>query len=395
MKAMTKSMTAQPQRSMLLCAIGLALATVFSSAQAQSGPNFPITPQQRSTAEQVAQAGVPLSELAANAPNQYTVKRGDTLWRISGLFLKSPWRWPELWGMNKQQIRNPHLIFPGQTLYLIKRDGRAMLSTEAPVGPDGTVRLSPRVRSELLDKDAIPAIPASVIEPFLSKPLIIEADGLNSAPRIIASSETGRVFMGRGDVGYVRGITDTGVTSYQLFRPAKPLKDPETGQILAYEAFYLGTGDITRPGDPATLTITSSKEEMGVGDRLLPAEKEVSVNYVPRAPEKDVVARVMSIYGGVDTAGNSFVVAINRGKADGLENGHVLQVWRTGATVEDKTTRASEGMAKFLGKGEMVKLPDEPTGQAYVFRTFDRVSYALIMGVSRPVTVGDTLKSPR
>jgi hypothetical protein len=393
MKTMTKSMKAHPQRTLLLCAMGLTLSTAFSSAFAQREPNFPITPKQRATADQVAQAGVPLSDLAANAPSQYTVKRGDTLWGISSVFLKSPWKWPELWGMNKAQIRNPHLIFPGQTLYLIKRDGRAVLSTDP--GPDGTVRLSPRVRSEALDKDAIPAIPAAVIEPFLSKPLIVEADGLNSAPRIIATSETGRVFIGKGDTAYVRGITDTGITSYQLFRPAKPLKDPETGQILAYEAFYLGTGDITRPGDPATLTVTTSKEEMGVGDRLLPAEKQVTVNYVPRSPEKDVVARVMSIYGGVDTAGNSFVVAINRGKADGLENGHVLQVWRTGATVEDKTTRASEGMAKFLGKGEMVKLPDEPTGQAYVFRTFDRVSYALIMGVSRPVTVGDTLKTPR
>jgi hypothetical protein len=393
MKTMTKSMKAHPQRTLLLCAMGLTLSTAFSSAFAQREPNFPITPKQRATADQVAQAGVPLSDLAANAPSQYTVKRGDTLWGISSVFLKSPWKWPELWGMNKAQIRNPHLIFPGQTLYLIKRDGRAVLSTDP--GPDGTVRLSPRVRSEALDKDAIPAIPAAVIEPFLSKPLIVEADGLNSAPRIIATSETGRVFIGKGDTAYVRGITDTGITSYQLFRPAKPLKDPETGQILAYEAFYLGTGDITRPGDPATLTVTTSKEEMGVGDRLLPAEKQVTVNYVPRSPEKDIVARVMSIYGGVDTAGNSFVVAINRGKADGLENGHVLQVWRTGATVEDKTTRASEGMAKFLGKGEMVKLPDEPTGQAYVFRTFDRVSYALIMGVSRPVTVGDTLKTPR
>jgi hypothetical protein len=392
---MTKTIKGQPQRAVLLCAIGLAVSSVFSPALAQREPNFPITPQQRSTAEQVAQAGVPLSELAPNAPSQYTVKRGDTLWRISGLFLKSPWRWPELWGMNKTQIRNPHLIFPGQTLYLVTKDGRAMLTTEAPVGPDGTVRLSPRVRSDLLDKDAIPAIPASVIEPFLSKPLIIEADGLNSAPRIIATQETGRVFLGKGDIAYVRGVTDANVTSYQLFRPAKPLKDPETGQVLAYEAFYLGTGDITRPGDPASLSITTSKEEMGIGDRLLPAEKEVSVNYVPRAPEKDIVARVMSIYGGVDTAGNSFVVSINRGKADGVENGHVLQVWRTGATIEDRTTRGNHTMSNVLGKGEMVKLPDEPTGQAYVFRTFERVSYALIMGVSRPVTVGDTLKTPR
>jgi hypothetical protein len=392
---MTTMIKGQTQRCVLLCAIGVAFGSLSSTALAQREPSFPITSQQRSTAEQVAAAGVPLSELAANAPSQYTVKRGDTLWGISRLYLKSPWRWPELWGMNKQQIRNPHLIFPGQVLYLIKRDGRAFLSTEAPVGPDGTVRLSPRVRSDLLAKDAIPAIPASVIEPYLSKPLIVEPDGLASAPRIIANQENGRVYIGSGDTAYVRGITDSNVTSYQLFRPAKPLKDPETGQVLAYEAFYLGTGDITKPGDPASLKITTSKEEMGVGDRLTPAEKEATVNYVPRAPERDIVARVMSIYGGVDTAGNNFVVAINRGRADGLENGHVLQIWRTGSTIEDRTTRGNHSMSNVLGKGEMVKLPDEPTGQAYVFRTFERVSYALILGVSRPVTVGDTLKTPQ
>lgn len=392
---MKTTMKRQPQRA-TVCAMALALGalgTLSNSAFAQREPNFPITNKQRSTADQVAQQGVPLSELAPNAPDRYTVKRGDTLWRISGLFLKSPWRWPELWGMNRDQIRNPHLIYPGQTLYLIRRDGRAFLSTDP--GPDGTVRLSPRVRSTELDKDAIPAIPASVIEPFLSKPLIIDANGLDTAPRIVAAQETGRVFAGQGDVMYVRGITDPNVIGYQLFRPAKPLKDPETGQVLAYEAFYLGTGNITRQGDPATLTVTSSKEEMGVGDRLLPTEKETTVNYVPRAPEKDVVARVISIYGGVDTAGGTFVVAINRGTADGLENGHVLQVWRTGATVEDTTTRSHSSVSNILGKGEMVKLPDEPTGQAFVFRTFDRVSYALIMGVSRPVSVGDIMQTPR
>jgi hypothetical protein len=375
------------KRLSVICA-ALALAGFTGAA---SAVNFPITEQQRSTANQVAQMGVPISDLAPNAPDQYTVKRGDTLWAISGIFLTSPWKWPELWGMNKDQIRNPHLIFPGQVLYLIKKDGRATLSMTAP---DGTERLSPRVRAEGLDK-AITTIPASVIEPFLAQPLIVERDRLDSAPRILAGRETGRVFFAAGDTAYVRGIKDESISRYQVFRPARPLKDPQTGEVLAYEAYYLGDADLVRSGDPATIKIAKVKEEFGIDDRLLPFASTPSVNFAPRAPERDVNARVASVYSReAITAGSLMVVAINKGRDAGLEPGHTLQVWESGDTVADRTQRAEGFAGKYLGRPQAVKLPDERVGVGMVFRVFDRVSYVLIMSSDRPIRIGDQLRTP-
>jgi len=199
---------------------------------------FPVTPQQRSTAQQVAQSGVPLAELAANAPDSYTVKRGDTLWDISKLFLKSPWRWPELWGLNLEQIRNPHLIYPGQVLGLERSGGRARLSV-AQGGPDGTVKLSPRVRSDVVDEGGVPAVPMHLIAPFLNEAVIFTADELERAPRVVAAPE-GRVLMGQGDKAYVLGELG-GLRDWRVFRRATPLRDPATKELLGYEAFFVGT----------------------------------------------------------------------------------------------------------------------------------------------------------
>lgn len=386
---MKKSITAV--RGVSAAVFTVLAMTPVMTATAQ---NFPITGNQRATAEKVAQMGVPISDLAPNAPDSYTVKRGDTLWAISGLFLKSPWKWPELWGMNKAQIRNPHLIFPGQTLFLIKKDGRAMLSLTGPDG-SGMTKLSPSVRTEPIERNAIPSIPAGIIEPFLSQPLVVEKDGLNNAARIVSAQENGRVFLGRGDVAYIRGNNTDSAKAFQVFRPARPLKDPESGEILAYEAFYLGTADLTKGGDPATIMVSSSKEEMGIGDRLLPATAAISSSYVPRPPEQPMTARVMSIYNGVESAGNNMVITINKGKTDGLEPGHTLALQTTGKTIVDKTSAIPQTtMDRLLNRGEQVKLPDERTGTAIVFRVFERVSYALIMGITRPVSVGDKLTNP-
>ena len=210
------------------------LAALATSALLHGHPasaaTYPITEQQRSTAQKAAQAGVPLSELVANAPDTYTVKRGDTLWDISKLFLKSPWRWPELWGMNLQQIRNPHLIYPGQMLYLDKSNGRARLRMGQPLGGDGTVKLSPRVRSEMLGDGAIASIPFNLIEPFLNEAIIFQGNELDLAPRIVAAQE-GRVLLSRGETAYVRGELGN-ERVFRIFREAKALKDPATGQIL-------------------------------------------------------------------------------------------------------------------------------------------------------------------
>ncbi len=370
----------------------LAATLLAATLPALAAPNYPITEQQRGTAQKVAQAGVALSELSPTAPDSYTVKTGDTLWDISKLFLKSPWRWPELWGMNLQQIRNPHLIYPGQMLYLDKSGGRARLRVGQPVGGT-TLKLAPRVRSTALDPYAIASIPFHLIEPFLNEAVVFQGNELDSAPRIVAAQE-GRVLLSRGDLAYVRG--DLGAQrDYRIFREPKALLDPATKEVLGYEAGFVGTAEYTRPGDsrdvsgkpeiiPATFTVTGIKQEAGVGDRLAPVPDRDFSNYAPHAPQSPIAGQIVSIYGGALTAGQNQIVALNRGARDGIERGHVLALWRDGVQVIDKTDAAKP----------LIKLPDERHGMLFVFRVFDRVSYALIMSVKDPVSAGDHFTQP-
>jgi hypothetical protein len=383
----------------------LALATLasFATTTASAQGNYPISPTQKATASRVANDGVPISELAPNAPDSYTVKRGDTLWAISKIFLKSPWRWPELWGMNMSQIRNPHLIYPGQTLYLDKSNGRARLRMGAGDG-DRTVRVSPQNRITNLDPSALPTISAKYLEPFLSQPLIVEPDVMEAAPRIIATQEA-RVFIGPNDLAYIRGNTND-LKQFQVFRPAKPLRHPITNEIVAYESTFLGTADMLRAAKPlpvveenavvgffrekapteeaATIVIRTMKQEMGVGDRLLPTPPSELFSYVPRAPDKPVDARIMSVYEGVSLAGQNSVVTITAGSEQGIDRGHVLAVWRAGKNVKDKT---SEDKAN-------LRLPDERYGYLLVFRVFKNVSYALVLQTENIVQLGDRATQP-
>ncbi|MEO7941099.1 MAG: LysM domain-containing protein [Burkholderiaceae bacterium] len=372
--------------------------------------NYPITPTQRATATQVAQAGVPLSEIAANAPDSYLIKSGDTLWAISGMFLKSPWRWPELWGMNMSDIRNPHLIYPGQRLVLERNGGRAMLRLAGSGGdaiPTETIRVSPRTRFEALDSGALPAIKASVIEPFLAEPIVVDAEGLSNAPRIVAAQE-GRVLLARGDRAYARGQNGSPLIDapgkqqeFRVFRNATALKDPSNGEILGYEAQYVGKALLARSETttevtdakgvtqsaitPATIDIVSAKEEMRVGDRLLPEPPRELVSYAPRAPTGDVNGRIVSVYGSaVVNAAQNQVVAISLGRRDGIEPGHVLAIMKDGARIVDKTDTNKP----------LLKLPDERNGLLMVFRSFDRVSYALVLNITVPVNIGDRLVNP-
>lgn len=378
-------------RTLLAAAAALPVATAL--AQTMPDGRFPVTPEQRRAAEQAAQAGVPLSELAPNAPDSHTVKRGDTLWGISGIFLESPWRWPELWGMNKAQIANPHLIYPGQVLRLVKSDGRARLelagsaATPAASAPGDVVRLSPRTREEELGAAAIPSIPNHLIEPFLSRPLVVEANRLDAYPRIVATQE-GRVYLGRGDTAYARGVTDPAVKSYNVFRTAQPLFDPDDTarrRPIAYEAFFLGTAAVTKTGDDVTtLRIVDSKQEIGEGDRLIPVERLTLASYVPRRPQQQIDARIVSVYGGLDNAAGGSVVTLNRGRADGLEVGDVLALLQVGGTITDRTVRGWQS----------VELPDERIGEVFVFRVFDHIAYALVVRSTVPVKVGDRLREP-
>jgi len=358
-------------------------------------PNFPISPQQRGTAQQVAQAGVPLSALAPNAPDTHTVQRGDTLWDISKLFLTSPWRWPELWGMNIDQIRNPHLIFPGQMLVLVKENGRATLRIGQSAGaPTNTVKLSPSVRSQLLENGAIASIPLHLIGPFLNEAVVFDTNKLESAPRIVATQE-GRVMVSRGETAYVRGDLG-GVRDFRLFRQPTPLLDPVTREVLGYEARFVGTAENTRPAEervgangkpeivPAAFIVSSTRIEANVGDRLAPVPQQDLSAFAPRAPSQPVDGRIVSLYGEALTAGQNQIVALNRGQRDGMERGHVLALWRAGSATVDRTD----------GQNTPIVLPDERHGLLFVFSVFDRVSYALIVSVQQPVRPGDRFTQP-
>jgi LysM domain len=393
-----------------LAASTIALAAVLLTAPVWA-QNLTVTPGQKSTAAQVAQTGVPLSELAANAPDNYTVKSGDTLWAISGLFLKSPWRWPELWGMNMAEIKNPHRIYPGQQLYLDKKDGRATLRTRRAGDGDAnieTVRVSPRVRSQSLSDEIVPTLKSQFIEPFLAEPVIVDETTLNAAPRIVATQE-GRVMLSRGDRAYARGPLDNKIVEgsgkqrdFRVFRNATPLKDPVSGEVLGFEAQYVGKallvsgesteqttdkeGKVSTALVPATIDIVAAKEEMRVGDRLLPEPERQLTSYAPRAPTTQVEARVVSVYGSsVRNAAQNQVVVINRGTREGMESGHVLAILKDGPRLIDKTdvTRPE------------IKLPNERNGLMMVFRTFEKVSYALILTITEGVRVGDRAVNPR
>jgi hypothetical protein len=397
-------------KSRLALAALAALAGTLSTSSAWA-QNFPITSEQRQTATAVAQKGVPLSELATNAPERYTIKSGDTLWGISSLFLKSPWRWPELWGMNLDDIKNPHRIYPGQILILERNNGVATLKLANAVGGSASsdiVKLSPRTRSELLPDFALPTLRTSVIEAFLAEPMIVDEAGLNGAARIVATQEE-RVLLGRGDRAYARG-TDAPLMDnqskeqlFRVFRNATPLKDPGTGEILAYEAQYVGKAVLARSEGttevigkggsqqsavvPATIDIVSAKEEMRVGDRLIPEPPKQFASYTPRAPEARVNGRIVSVYGSASivNASQSQVVAISLGKRDGIESGHVLAIQKDGARVVDKSDASRP----------LMKLPDERNGILMVFSAYDRVSYGLILEITDSVKVGDRLINPR
>jgi len=379
--------TAALRASQAVVATAVIAAPAMTAAQPAT-VRLPVTEQQRQTASEVAQAGVPLSALAPNAPDTYTVKRGDTLWAISSLYLTSPWRWPELWGMNREQVANPHLIYPGQTLRLVKSDGRARLEIagDGPAGAGDVVRLSPGVRDLGGEREAIPSIPNRIIEPFLSRPAIVSPEELAGYPRIVATQEQ-RVHTGVGDTVFGRGFADDGVERFAIFRPARPLFDPDDvdrRRPIAWEAFYLGVAQKTRGGEVATLRILESTQEIGVGDRLVPITRVPVMNFVPRRPEQPIDGRIVSIYSGLVETGTQSIVALNRGTSHGMQVGYVVDLLDTGATIRDRTS----------DRREFITLPDERIGSMFVFRVFDEISYALVLRVTKPVRVGDRFTRP-
>lgn len=375
--------------------LSLAVPMVLFGAQvALTG----LAPSALGIAVAMAQSTPPV-EIAADAPDKHVVVKGDTLWAISGKFLEKPWRWPEIWELNKEQIRNPHLIYPGDIVYLDRtgsqprlRLGRAANGGAAGAAGAGAAgngsfaeasgKMVPMVRVDAIDRAPIPTISHQAIEAFLNRPLIVDEQGLQKNPRIIGTQE-GRVYLGRGEIAYVRGIEQgSEVTDWHIYRPARPLVDPDTRKPIAYEALFVGSARLERKGDPSTLRITGTAEEIGVGDRLMPAERGKMVNYAPRPPEGSLDGRIVSVHRGVAQAGRNSVLAVNLGKAQGLDVGHVLQIRQRGTTVRDRDVN------------EYVKLPDEPVGHLLVFRVFDNIAYGLVMDASKAIAVGDAVVNP-
>ncbi len=324
----------------------------------------------------LAQSTAP--KLADNAPDRHVVVAGDTLWSIAAKFLKDPYRWPDVWEPNRDRIKNPHRIFPGDVVLLDRSGSMPKLKL-------ATLKVEPRTRVEQTGA-AIPSIPAHIIEPFLSQPLVIDEGGLANAPKIIATQE-GRVYLGRGDLAYATGDVDEKVASWQVYRPGNALVDPLTKETLGYEAVFLGTAKLERKTDPVTLRIIDSKQEIGTGDRLIPTPRPDVAEYAPRAPKSAVDGRVLSIYGAGRETGSNRIIAISKGKRDGLEQGHVLALYSYGADVRDRSSI-------YDTSAKLIKLPDERNGLVFVFRVFEKVSYALVMSAQRSVKIGDVAQKP-
>lgn len=330
-------------------------------------------------------------ELLPNAPQEYVVVPGDTLWDISERFTNDPWKWPEIWHQNTQ-IENPHLIFPGDRIGLINVNGETRVgvlergdsSRTVKLTPGGDKnRLQPTARVEPIES-AIPAIPAESIRGYLKDHRVVREEELTNAPRIIAG-EDNHVVLGAGSNAYARGnFNQQNVEAFSIYRRGQVYRDPESGEVLGLEALGIGLArQIAVQGDIATVELDRTSEQVRIGDVLLPTEDRTLVTrFFPKAPERDVNGQILAVSGGVTQVGQYNVVVLNRGERDGLAVGDVLLVKKAGAVVVDRV------------QGDKVRLPEERAGSMMVFRTFDKMSYALIMKATRPLRVGDTFSSP-
>lgn len=328
-------------------------------------------------------------ELRDGHPNEYVVKKGDTLWDISSTFLSKPWYWPEIWHMNPE-VENPHLIFPGDVLRLVYVDGQPRIVAQRgdasrtvvmSPGADGD-RMKPRVRTSPID-NAIPAIPLDKINAFLSRSRILEDDALETSPYVIAGS-SGRILSGAGDRLYARGKFDQNEKIYGVFRPGKVFQDPQTKEVLGVEAIDIGSGKaVAFNGDVATIQINGSREEIRVKDRLLPYnERKVTATFMPSAPQETIDGMIIGVEGGVTQVGTMDVVMLNKGEREGIEVGNVLAIYKTGEVVRDQVNN------------DLIQLPDVRSGLLMVFRTFNKMSYAIVLNANQPLAVMDKVRNP-
>lgn len=317
-------------------------------------------------------------ELRDDHPDRYTVVKGDTLWDISGRFLNEPWYWPEIWQVNPQ-VANPHLIYPGDTLALVYVDGQPRI-TKVQREP-GVVRLSPKIRSTPI-QTPVPTIPLDAIEAFLGKTRIVEEEALAQAPYVLQGRD-GRLVSGAGDRVYARGDAQ-GQKVLAVFRRSQAYFDPETEEFLGLEAKSVGQGKVSsQDGEVISLDLTQTEEEVVQNDKLLPtADTPITTNFEPSAPEQKIRGVMIAVDGGVKNIGQYDVVTLNRGSRDGLEPGNVLAVFKKGEVVRDPNTN------------EMVELPSERAGLLMVFRTYEKLSYGLVLKATRPLALLDEVRNP-
>ena len=327
--------------------------------------------------------------LASGAPDEYVVQVGDTLWDIAATFLRDPWYWPEVWYVNPQ-VENPHLIYPGDVLALVTIDGQTRITNVR----GSAYRLSPQARISPIN-EAVSSIPYEQIAAFLSKGLVLEKDQIEQLPYVL-STRGDHLMASAGNEVYVRGGQPArNGTRYSVVHVGDELRDPDDDDLIGYQGVYVGEGALTRGGDPATIALTDTNRETLVGDRLLPETVDIPLNFFPKAPDIEVNGRIISVVDGVSLIGQFQVVVMNRGARNGLAPGDVLSVFQTGEEVRDRYANGSfMSSSNLIGRGELVKLPDEQAGTIMVFKVYDRIGYGLVMEATSDIHILDAVRNP-
>ncbi len=350
--------------------------SVSTASTTQSQSSAATTIPEASTYEPVVERINEPVPLAEGHPNEYVVQVGDTLWDIAATFLKDPWFWPEIWYVNPD-IENPHLIYPGDVLGLIYIDGQARISNVRA----STYRMSPQARVTPLSQ-AVTSIPFGEVAAFLSSGVVLEKNQADALPYLL-QTRGDHLMASAGNEIYVRGITnDEPSARYNIVHVGDALIDPDDNRLIGYHGIMIGEGSLRRTGDPATVALTSTSQEAVMGDRLLPASVDVPLNFFPRSPSTNIDGRIVSVVGGVTQIGQYQVVVMNRGSNNGLSVGDVLSVFQSGTEVKDR-----------FGGGN-VRLPDEQAGTVMVFKTYDRISYGLVMEATDAIHIHDFVRNP-
>jgi hypothetical protein len=348
-------------------------------------------------------------QIREDAPDRHIVVPGDTLWDISAKFYKDPWKWPQIWLLNKEQVSDPHWIYPGNVIFLDRNSGTLVVeqtATEAGsavseptvagsvvesspetaaverVTPSNVVKLKPKARVVMQNTEAIPAIPLNLIASFLSRPLVVDSEELELSPKLVGTIEE-RTLLSANNIAYVKDLPSDKGTRWQIYRPGTSFVDPDTEEELGREVVYLGEATVEKFGDPSTLRITNSVLEIHKGDYFAQTTSGYSTNYIPHAPSNNISAKVISVYGGVQQAGQRAVVTLNKGRRDGIEDGHIFGLYQKGEVIRTKGWFTPN-----------IVLPDLRYGLVMVFRVFNKVSYALVMETSLPVQLQDRAGSP-